>query len=418
MFYLSSTRSYPRPFQRLDIRSPSFQRVRLLDLVLWSLSLYVTTLFASPLHAVAASLLVGPQSPHLSIQQAARMAKDGDTVEVLPGDYHGGVAVWAQKELTIRGVGNRPVFFGDGRSAEGKAIWIVRGGDITIQNIEFRGARVADGNGAGIRFERGRLTVRDCVFLDNETGILTANRKGLELKVEDSEFAMAPRHAGLLHHLLYVGAIDKFTVSGSRFHNGFRGHLIKSRARENRIAYNLIHDIGEGSASYELEFPNGGLAFVIGNVIGQSARTENSALIAYGAEGNAWPDNALYLAHNTLINERAGANWFLRVWAQKLPANTMVHAVNNLLVGSGNFSSDTPGRFDGNVTASTTLSRGLRAANYRPPPNSPLRGVGVNPGQQRGHPLSPSAEFAWPIGTHTLPQLTTWTPGAFQPVAD
>ena len=82
-------------------------------------------------------------------------AKDGDTIDILPGEYHADVAVWLQKRLTIRGVGETPVLKADGRSAEGKAIWVLRNGEFVIENIAFEGARVDDRNGAGVRFERG-----------------------------------------------------------------------------------------------------------------------------------------------------------------------------------------------------------------------------------------------------------------------
>jgi hypothetical protein len=91
-------------------------------------------------------------------------------------------------------------------------------------------------------------------------GILTGNVADSVLEVEDSEFGEAPRHAGGLHHLLYAGTIARLSVRGSRLQQGFRGHLIKSRARESSILYNLIVDGVGGRASYELEFPNGGLA--------------------------------------------------------------------------------------------------------------------------------------------------------------
>jgi hypothetical protein len=45
----------------------------------------------------------------------------------------------------------------------------------------------------------------------------------------------------------------------------------------------------DGTASYELEFPNGGMAFVVGNTIAQSTLTENPCLISFGAEGYKWP---------------------------------------------------------------------------------------------------------------------------------
>jgi hypothetical protein len=48
------------------------------------------------------------------------------------------------------------VLHADGLHAEGKALVVVRGGRRPrVENIEFRGARVPHGNGAGIRFERG-----------------------------------------------------------------------------------------------------------------------------------------------------------------------------------------------------------------------------------------------------------------------
>lgn len=153
---------------------------------------------------------------------------------------------------SIRGVGARPVPSAGGRSAEGKALWIVRGGAIRIENLEFRGARGRDGNGAGIRFERGRLDLHRCAFIDNGIGVLTDDQTEQTLDISDSEFADAPRHDGLPHHLLHVGAIGRFTLTGSRFSNGHRGHLVKSRARENHVRYNLIADGPDGTAAYEL----------------------------------------------------------------------------------------------------------------------------------------------------------------------
>ena len=58
-------------------------------------------------------------------------------------------------------------------------------------------------------------------------------------------------------HLLYVGRIGRFTLTGSR-HQGFEGHSVKSRARESHVAYNLLYDGAGGQAAYELEFPDGG----------------------------------------------------------------------------------------------------------------------------------------------------------------
>ena len=45
---------------------------------------------------------VGPQSSLTRIANAAALAKSGDVIEIEAGDYHGDVALWTQKKLTIR----------------------------------------------------------------------------------------------------------------------------------------------------------------------------------------------------------------------------------------------------------------------------------------------------------------------------
>jgi len=292
--------------------------------------------------AESATLRVGPGEPITRIADAARLAKDGDTVEILSGEYRGDVAVWLQKQIVIRGIGPRPVLIADGKSAEGKAIWVIRNGDIRIENIEFRGSRVPAGNGAGIRFERGKLVIRNCSFIDNQMGILTGIDPASELVIENSRFADAPRQMHSLPHLLYVGGIAKFTITGSRFENGYRGHLIKSRARRSEIHDNHIVDGHEGEASYEIDLPNGGIAHIAGNTIGQSAKTQNPVLISYGAEGNVWPENALTLRNNALISDYLLGGWFLRVHEDKFPAPLRLDIGDNETKGIGIFTSVPP----------------------------------------------------------------------------
>lgn len=290
--------------------------------------------------AQATTLRVGPGEAITRIADAARLAKDGDTVEILTGEYHGDVAVWQQKVLTIRGIGQRPVLVAGGKSAEGKAIWVIRNGSIHIENIEFRGAHVPAGNGAGIRFEGGKLTLRNCAFIDNQMGLLTSNDSTAELAIENSRFADAPRQMHSLPHLLYVGGIAQVAITGSRFENGYRGHLIKSRARRSEIRDNHIVDGPEGEASYEIDLPNGGIAQITGNTIGQSAKTQNPVLISYGAEGSIWPDNELILKNNTLISDLIAAGWFLRVHADKFTASPKLRVENNRTIGLGIFTPD------------------------------------------------------------------------------
>lgn len=363
--------------------------------------------------AAAATMVVGPGERIATIGEAARLARDGEVIEIRPGTYRGQPAVWTQDRLVIRGSGERPVMLGDGQHAEGKGIWVVRGGEVRIENIEFRGARVPQFNGAGIRFERGHLSVRGCRFVDNEMGILTANFPEQTLEVIDSEFGEVPHHPGDLHHLLYVGAIGKFMLRGSRFSGGHLGHLVKSRARESHVLYNMLVDGQDGRASYELEFPNGGLVFVLGNAIGQSASTDNPTMIAYGAEGPRWPDNALYLAHNTLVNDRSAGD-FLRVWKEKFPRGIDIWQINNLLVGPGNFFPPTLGRVEGNYDARRSDLIAIGDTPLRLTNQSFLRGSVRPPASVRGVDLLPTAEFSYPVGSRPLHPSSRLSPGAFQ----
>ncbi len=290
------------------------------------------------------TLRVGPAERFRTLHDALRAAGTGDVIEVQPGEYHGDVAVAEVPRLAIRGLGAGAVFHADGQHAEGKAMLVVRG-DVMLENLEFRGARVPAGNGAGIRFERGRLAVRRCRFFDNEMGILTSNGADMALDVVGCEFGAAPRHEGMLHHLLYVGTIGAFSIKGSRFSGGWRGHLLKSRAQRSRVLYNQLDDRPTGEASYELEFPNGGQNVVVGNLIAQSALTQNPALLSMGAEAHDGMSGSLVLANNTLVNTAGPEARFVHVWTERLAGGGSVRMANNQFVGPGRL--DLPAAWDG-----------------------------------------------------------------------
>jgi hypothetical protein len=351
---------------------------------------------------------VGPSHGIRTIATAAALAKDGDTIEIEAGDYPGDVAVWKQDRLVIRGIGGRVRLVAGGASAEGKAIWVVRGGRITIDNIEFTGARVPDRNGAGIRFEKGHLVVRNCRFLDNENGILTGGGN-LDLEIENSEFGHNGAGDGYSHNL-YVGAIRKLRVTGSYFHHARVGHLLKSRAAENHILYNRLTDESQGRASYELEFPNGGLAYVIGNLIEQSATTENPNIVSFGAEGYKHPTNELYLINNTLIDNLPQSGFFL---AAK-PGFQVVKAYNNLLLGKRPLNS---GGIDGEFINNPNVGKEsfilADRHDYRIQRESALHRTYMLSGAANGFELAPDREYVHPAGTRQLTSTPT-LPGAKQ----
>ena len=360
----------------------------------------------------ATSWVVGPGGTPMALAAAVMQAADGDTIELTPGEYRGTLFI-ENRRLTLRGSG--PVVVkGDDKPGDIKALWTVRGGDVLIEGVEFRGARAKDGSGAGVRQEGGKLTLRKALFYDNEHGLLATNDDKAELLIESSIFGRAPKVVGGLHHLLNIGRIGKLSITGSRFQQGFEGHLIRSRAREAVISYNFIHDGVRGGASYEIELAAGGLATVIGNIIGQGVDGQNPVLLAYGTEGRAWDRNELYVAHNTFVHYGWLPAWFMRVFDDRVGADTKVFAVNNLLVGPGVFWLAASGDFAGNRHATRGMLQDIWTNGLELPPGAMWRGSGVDPKRINGHDLSPKAEFEWPVGTRAIAPLTNWTPGAYQ----
>ncbi len=365
--------------------------------------------------ATAATIVIGPGQ---SLADALHRAADGDELQLLPGDYRGQTGVILQRRLTLRGVGHRPVLHADGQSAEGKAILVVRDGQVLIENLEFRGARVADRNGAGIRFEAGHLTLLRCAFFDNENGVLAGNSADAELDISDSEFGNAP--AGTpLPHLIYVGRIARFMLSGSRVRAGNDGHLVKSRAVVNLVQYNELVDGPGGRASYELEFPNGGTAVVLANVIGQSSGTTNPVLVSFLSEGadDRPRKHALFMAHNTLINDGPRPGLFVRVREPASGPPVALHMVNNLFVGLGVSNAGWGDARQGNFPLPRAALRDADSFDFRLAAGFWLRGWAVDSpvlSELPGQSLRPTAQFQAPAGTRPLPAGLGLSPGAIQ----
>jgi hypothetical protein len=154
-----------------------------------------------------------------------------------------------------------------------------------IENIEFAEAVSTNGNGAGIRAEGLNLAVRNCYVHDNQEGTLSAlNTTSSRIVIEDSELDRDGSNGGYSHEI-YISNIAQLIVRGSYFHHGRVGHLIKSRAQQNEIIANRITDEAEGSGSYEIDPPNGGLNIVVNNLIEQSGLTQNSTMLENALEG-------------------------------------------------------------------------------------------------------------------------------------
>lgn len=350
---------------------------------------------------------VGAQGTVKTLSAASLMAKDRDIIEVDGSDYLGNVAVWTQNDLTLRAKNERTRLIAQGASAESKGIWVIRGGKVTVEGFDFVGAVVSDRKGAGISFEKGNLKVENFRFLENENGILTGSDADSTLEILNSEFGDNGFGDGQSHNL-YVGAIGLLKVTGSYFHHAKVGHLLKGRAGRNLIFYNRLTDEIGGTASYELEFPSGGLAYVMGNLIQQSSTTENPTVISFGAEDYRSQSNRLYLVNNTLVDMRPQGGQFLRV---KGGANVL--AINNLLVGKSTLESGAAGDCRNNFNVDLDEFVLVVREDFHLRPGSKLIGKAVMVDAADGVGLRPTAEYKHPRSIRAL-KGGALSPGAMQ----
>lgn len=340
------------------------------------------------------TLRVGPGQSYAAPCAAFAAATDGALIEIdAAGVYAGDVCGVARSNLTIRGINGRPKIDAAGANAMGKGVWVVQGANTTIENVEIFGAKVADRNGAAIRLDGKHLTLRGSYLHDNENGILTNNDGVSDIVIERSEFANNGFGDGYSHNL-YIGHVNSLVFRYNYSHDAKVGHNLKSRAQTNTISYNRFSTEGTGSPSYEIDLPNAGLAYVIGNVIQQPANNQNPALLSFGAEGASNTGQELYVVNNTFINDAAGGT-FISVGAT---VSTPVLVQNNAFAGAGTVSNQTNAslrtNFQGSIAAMALVDR----ASYKLVPQlaSPLRNAGSAPASAGAMSLTPDAEYRHP----------------------
>ncbi len=286
--------------------------------------------FMAPVSAMAKIWLVGPDFQLKSPSAAIRRAMDGDTIKIMAGLYENDYAVISQNNITLIGMNGFAQLKSSRSVRGGKAIWTINGENVKIQNIEFSGARVPDKNGAGIRLQKGSLTVDNCYFHGNEMGLMTANNPAVNLYIYNSEFSNNTQDyavTGKLSHNIYVGNIALFVMENSISRGAQYGHAVKSRAQNNVIKNNRIFDEGAISASYLIDLPNGGKAYIENNYLFKNKGAQNNAFISYGAEGMKHNENSLTIQLNTAINE-GGAAFLLRNHSEitaKITGNNMTN---------------------------------------------------------------------------------------------
>ncbi len=214
--------------------------------------------------------------------------------------------------LSINGA--RPVlrFMG---SAEEKGGLLVKGADLTVENLElWDAASASSGNGAGIRFEPANgtacnITVRDSAFRYCENGILGPDNElgGGVLTIERCEFDRNGRFGSGQEHGIYIGPAAHLIVNDSYFHDTYTGHELKSRAKKSTLTNSRFGSV-TSRASYEAEFPDGGDVSITGCTFIQSPGTDNDFMLGFGAEwvqARAHPVNRMIVRNCVFWNFKA-----------------------------------------------------------------------------------------------------------------
>jgi len=213
-----------------------------------------------PVAAVGEVLRVGPGEAFEAPSQAARVARDGDTVVIAPGEYFD-CAVWPQNRIVITGPEDAatPAVLSDA-ACQGKALFVVMGQQVTIRHLTFTRVRVSDGNGAGIRAEGRGLVVAHSRFVNNQSGILAADQPEDEIAVLDSRFERNGAVIGpLCVATVQAGALARLRIERSVFADARACDMVRAAAAQTEIVDSRFEDGVRGAAQRMVALSGGRL---------------------------------------------------------------------------------------------------------------------------------------------------------------
>lgn len=383
-------------------------------------TLTAVALACAALPASAATLPVGPGKTYATPCKAFAAAKTGDVVEITGNTtYKGDVCGIYASNLTIRGVNGRPKIDAAGWNAMGKGTWVVVGNNVVVENVEMFGAKVPDQNGAALRLEGTNFTLRSAFLHDNENGILTGANLNSNIVIEYSEFGHNGYGTGYTHNL-YIGNVGSLTFRYNYSHDAHVGHNLKSRARVNTIAYNRFSSLSAGQTgstaagkpSYEIDLPNAGTSYVIGNVIQQPSSNNNPTLLAYGEEGASNPGHDLYVVNNTFLNDNSSSGTFVKIGSG---VTKKVLLQNNIFGGTGTLTTQVGAVEKTNYRALAPGFVNRAAWDLRPTANGLVANAGSTPGTSAtGVSLKPGAAYRHVASGSTRSIVKTIDIGAYE----
>ena len=235
-----------------------------------------------------------------TIDDAVQSVRMGTaTILIAPGIYRQ-CTVQAGGVITFKAIQPGTAIF-EGTTCEGKAAFVLRGQGSTVEGLVFRGMRVADGNGAGIRTEIGDLVVRDSTFLDSQEGILGGHPSAQKITIDRSTFAGLGQcdESPSCSHSIYLSNQGSVTITNSRFERGTGGHYVKLRVPRVTIADNSFDDTKGRKTNYMIDLPEGSTGLITRNTFVQGAHKENhSGLIVVSAEAKTYRATGLRVEGN------------------------------------------------------------------------------------------------------------------------
>ncbi len=358
---------------------------------------------------------VGPTRTYTKPSQVSTLVSIGDSILIDAGTYIGDTAQWSAANIVLMGSGGMAWLNSGGHVYGDKGIWVINGANTTVINIEFSGA-VADtlsNNGAGIRLQAPGLVVSHCSFHDNQNGILTGADATSDIIIEYSEFnnnGTTGPGSGFCHNL-YVGHIHSLTFRYNFTHHAIVGHDLKSRASTNYVLYNRISDESTGTASRDIDLPNGGLAVIMGNIIEKGPLAQNSNFLGYGLEGMTNIDSELYVINNTFVNDRSSS-----VFVQIQNGATRCKMYNNIFAGTGTILTGTAATIDTSHNLYCTIAAAslvnAAAYDYHLLSTSPAINAGTPAGMAGTTSLTPTMQYDHPNSAVTRPVSGTIDIGA------
>lgn len=250
-----------------------------------------------------------PAAPYQVVETGRTYARLQDAVDAIGGGS-GTIAITSgrhtdcavQQAGSIRFVAQvtgEAVF--DGGACEGKGTLVLRGAATEVEGLVFANVRVADFNGAGIRLERGNLTVSQSWFRDSQQGILAGADTASTISIDKSTFTRLGtcEGPGGCAHSIYIGDYGALSVKRSRFEAGSGGHYVKNRSRSTIIEDCSFDDTAGDQTNYMIDLPGGSAGRIAGNWFVQGASKENhSAFITIAPEGRNYNSAGLVISGN------------------------------------------------------------------------------------------------------------------------